>query len=494
LHAENLPVNRAPQYGWKFAALIVLLCMGTSVACAFLGAKSLLLVGGLVAVCGFLVLVVQFPETLLVVCAFMPQWKTSYPLSQLGGGVDPTLVLLAGLLLLMGKQLLLHFSGLERQTIPDLFRGQWWLLSLYAAFCAMVAVSYTYTSAPEYGGTKLLRLICIGTLLLLSGLVFVRDENSLRRFFRLFIACACITSLQLIFHLEKRVEGAEGDITRIGAGWLIGIGILLLLGYSYSRSKLISMLTIFACLPLLLAGLIASAARGPLIALLLFLPIWLFFFDKRTSFSTRVLVAAVLSVSCVGSFLYLRSRDPGKYNSKLNEIVSMSEGEHTTGSATKRLEFYAETLQAIPDNLWLGQGVGSWSVAFMGKDTRDYPHNLFLETTFEEGLTGQILLLIFLGAVGLAAYRVAKGSGFRYGVLLIVMMYCVTVTMFSGDLDDDRLIWFWAGIVIAVLRNMQPYYIVTRRVPARKRLAPRTAPVPAPQAVLSTPTTYGERV
>ena len=482
------------QYGWKFALLIVLLCMGAALTCAFLGAKSLILVAGLAAVCGFLVLVIRFPEVLLVVCAFMPQWKTSYPLSQLGGGVDPTLVLLAGLLLLAAKQLLMHFSGLERQTIPDLFRGQWWLLSLYAAFCAMVAVSYTYTSAPEYGATKLLRLIFIGTLLLLSGLVFIRDESSLRRFFQFFIVCACITSLQLILHLEKRALGAEGDITRIGAGWLIGIGILLLLGYSHARSKLVSTLLIFSCLPLLLAGLIASAARGPLVALLLLLPIWLIFLDKRTSLSTRVLVAAVLSVSCVGSFLYLRSRDPGKYNSKLNEIVSMSEGEHTRGSANKRLKFYAETLQAIPDNLWLGQGVGSWSVVFTGKDARDYPHNLFLETTFEEGLAGQILLFAFLFAVGLAAYRVAKGSGFRYGVLLIVMTYSVTVTMFSGDLDDDRLIWLWAGVVIAVLRNMRPYYIVTRRVPARKRLASRTTPVPAPQAVLSTPTTYGERV
>lgn len=481
-------------YGWRFALAIVVVSACAAIICAFLGAKSLILVAGAAAACGFLVFAVRFPEALLAVCAFMPQWKSSYPLSGLGGGVDLTLVALAFLLLLIAKQSLMHFSRLERQSITDLFRGQWLPLSLYAAFCAMVAISYTYTSAPEYGGTKLLRLLFIGTLLLLSGLVLIRDERSLRRFFQMFIVCSCITSLQLIFHLETRAVGAEGDITRIGAGWLIGIGVLLLLGYSYSRSKFISAMLIFACLPLLLVGLIASAARGPLIALFLLLPIWLILFDKRTTFFTRVLVSGVLIASCAGAFVYLRAKDPGKYNSKLNEMVGMSEGRHTTGSATKRLRFYEETLQAIPDNLWLGQGVGSWSVVFTGKDTRDYPHNLFLETTFEEGLTGELLLLLFLFVVILAAYRAARASGFRYGVLTIIMMYCTTVTMFSGDLDDDRVIWLWAGVAIAVLRNMQTYYVLRRRVLARRSLRVRTAaPAPASPSVLKPATSYGEQ-
>lgn len=484
--------SRSP-YGWKFALAIVFVCGCAAVVCAFLGAQSLILVAGALAACGFLVFAVRFPEALLAVCAFMPQWKSSYPLSGVGGGADLTVVALAFLLLLVAKQLLMHFSGLEYQSVADLFRGQLLPLALYGAFCAMVAISYTYTSAPDYGGTKLLRLLFIGTLLLFSGLLLIRDESSLRRFFQMFIACSCITSLQLIFHLEKRTLGAEGDITRIGAGWLIGIGVLLLLGYSYSRSKIVSGLLIFTLFPLLLAGLIASAARGPLIALFLLLPVWLIFFDKRTTFFTRMLVAGVLTVSCVASFVYLRAKDPGKYNSKLNEIVSMSEGRHTTGSATKRLRYYAETLQAIPDNLWLGQGVGSWSVLFMGKDTRDYPHNLFLETTFEEGLTGQLLLFSFLFVVLLAAYRIARASAFRYGVLTILMMYCMTVTMFSGDLDDDRVIWLWAGVTLAVLRNMHKYYVVKRRVPVQRRLEARTAAAAASQTVLKPAPSFGEQ-
>ena len=485
-------MNSPSQYGWKFALALVFLCVCAAVVCALLGAKSLLLVAGLVAACGFLFLVIRAPEILLVVCAFMPQWKTSYPLSEVGGGVDLTLLLLVGLLLVVIKQLLLHFSGVERENLPALFRGQWLPLALYAAFCAIVALSYSYTSAPDYGGTKLLRLVFIGTLFLLSGPVLIRDDRALHRFLQLFLLCSCVTSLQLILHLEKRALGAEGDITRIGAGWLIGTGILLLLGYPYSRSKFISGLLVALCLPLLLAGLVASAARGPLVALLLLLPVWLVFFDKRTTLTARVFVAGLLAACCVASFLYLRSRDPDKYNSKLNEIVSMSEGHNTTGSATKRLRFYAETAAAIPDHLWLGQGVGSWGVFFMGKDARDYPHNLFLETTFEEGLVGELLLLSFLVAVGVAAYRLAYASSFHYGVLAVIVMFCVTVTMFSGDLDDDRLIWLWAGVTIAALRNVQSRRVVVRRVLPRPSQVGRTAPLPTAEPILN-PATSGER-
>jgi O-antigen ligase len=117
------------------------------------------------------------------------------------------------------------------------------------------------------------------------------------------------------------------------------------------------------------------------------------------------------------------------------------------------LSFYSKTIEAIPDNLWLGQGVGSWSVFYYGKDARGYPHNLFLETTFEEGMVGEVLLLLFLYLLATATRRMLRATKLQYGVIAGLLLYCVSVSMFSGDLDDNRILWFWAGITMAVCRN-----------------------------------------
>jgi O-antigen ligase len=117
------------------------------------------------------------------------------------------------------------------------------------------------------------------------------------------------------------------------------------------------------------------------------------------------------------------------------------------------LDFYSRTVAAIPDNLWLGQGVGSWGAFYYGRDTRGYPHNLLLETAFEEGAVGAILLLMFLSFLAIAIRRMLVVTDSQFGVLAGLLVYCVSVSMFSGDLDDNRLLWFWAGIILAVCRN-----------------------------------------
>ena len=40
------------------------------------------------------------------------------------------------------------------------------------------------------------------------------------------------------------------------------------------------------------------------------------------------------------------------------------------------------------------------------------------------------------------------------------LTYCLVVSMFSGDLDDNRILWLWAGITMAVCRNA---YLESRR-------------------------------
>jgi len=178
---------------------------------------------------------------------------------------DLTLVMLGGLVIGILWRSLRHFSRLEPESVSELFRGQWLVLFSYGLFCAAVTASYSYTTAPNYGGAKLARFLLIGTLLLISGIVLIRDESEFRRIALFFVLAGCVTSLQMIVHLKHRTATEETDITRIGAGWLLGMSVLLLLGYPLLRTARRNLILVVVALPVLGAGLVASARRGALV-------------------------------------------------------------------------------------------------------------------------------------------------------------------------------------------------------------------------------------
>jgi O-antigen ligase len=461
---------------WRLMVTALLLVSSAATAVVVLPRNSLFLVAALLAVPVFFIVAAWRPELFLVGCVFMPQWKNSWPLDRLGGVGDLTLVMLLGLLVGVLCRALRHVGRLERDSFSQLFRGQWLVLSSYILFCAAVLASYSYTSAPNYGGVKLARFLLIGTLFLVSGIVLIRNEKEFRRVSFFFVAAACLTAFQMIFHLEHRVAGTETDITRIGAGWLLGMSVLLLLAYQIARDSRRNRLLIVVVLPLLSAGLIASAARGPIVSLVLTLPVTLFWFSKHRFSVAAIAAAALMVASCIGAYVYFRHVDPDKYSAKLGEMISLSRGDSASGSGAKRLGYYSRTIAAIPDHFWLGQGIGSWSMFYYGRDTREYPHNLFLEIMFEEGALGQILLLLFLSFLAIATRKMLVTTEFRFGVLAGLTSYCVCISMFSGDLDDNRILWLWAGITIAICRNA---YLQRRRFVLLRAHGPAAAdPVP----------------
>src|SRR5262249_38304292 len=156
--------------------------------------------------------------------------------------------------------------------------------------------------------------------------------------------------------------------------------------------------------------------------------------------ASHALAVALILACCVGSYLYIRRLDPDKYSGKAAELVRLSSGKAGSGSASQRLDYYRRTLLAIPDHLLFGEGVGSWSFFYYGADRREYPHNLFLETSYEEGLFGQLLLLGFLILMAYAIRDNLRVTNHHFGVLAGLLLFCVLVSMFSGDLDDNRIL------------------------------------------------------
>jgi O-antigen ligase len=433
---------------WKLTAALLGLASCLVLGALLGGVNVLLVIGGAAAGIVFLWLAFRDPLFFLVAVLFAPQLKAYWPLQRLDQAVDLTVAMLVGLALGLGWRLLKYSARIDKAPRPKFADVPKWPLVGFAVFAGIVAISYSYTPAVSYGGTELLRLLGIGTLMLVAPFVIIRSEQDLRRFVVLFLGAGLILALQMIAHLDDRQSTSATDITRIGAGWLMGMLILLALYYRPFQRPSYNTAQAWVLVPLFSFALIASAARGPIVALLVVLILNLVTSVKMVS--RIVLTAALLGLSTYAAFSVFSHIDPSKYNSKVNQIADIFEGKSTTGSAAVRLRFYRQTWAALPTHLFLGGGIGSWSVFYYGADKRGYPHNLLLQIAFEQGLVGVAGLGFFLATMAAVTYKLLHKTGARYAVFPSLVLFCVIVSMFSGDLDDNRILWYWTGVTLAV--------------------------------------------
>ena len=324
-------------------------------------------------------LAIRVPELFLIGAIFAPQWKTFWIFRSLGQFADLTIAMLLCLALGLCWRAMLWFGRLRYGQIRTLFSRQLGPLLAYLVFAALVTASYFYTSAPNYGGSKLLRFLLIGTLFLMAPSFIFFSENDFRYFTRLFIGFSAVTAIQLVSNLETRSAGAENDITRIGAGWLMGMAILLLLFYPLTQNRRWQRALVIVLLPLFIAGLMASAARGPMVAVSVsvLMGVAVSLKEGKLRIVTAMFLLFVLVVGTGGAYLVLRQNDLGKYTAKAGELEVLFTQGSSSGSAGKRVDFYGATLAALPNQPLVGTGIGSWSTFYFGNDPEKLPAQSF---------------------------------------------------------------------------------------------------------------------
>lgn len=461
--------------------LAMLVIVGMSMVLAsFFNLPVELAMVGLVGVGLTAYLIIHFPEWFLVAAMFAPQWKTMPVLDRLNSVVDLTIVMLACLALGLAWQI---FTRRTRTRVPGLgqsLSGQWSTILAYLVFVAILTLSYLYTNAPYYGASKLTRVLVIGTIYLIAPLFLIVTEADFRHFARIFAVFSGLTAIQLIVNLEfKNADFTQnGDITRIGAGWLLSMGALLVFFYPLWTSRLARAASNYVLMPLLVIGLVASAARGPIVALLVagLLGMCVALLQGRVRASSAALLVFFIFAGGVIAYYVLRQADIDKYTAKATELEELAVNGQSSGSAGKRLGFYRTTLEAIPDHLLFGTGIGSWATFYYGSDQRNYPHNVFLEITFEEGLLGVAAYLALLFIVARMSARMVAASNYHFLALGLLILFCVLASQFSGDLDDNRLLWVWIGMSLAAGRIVRMHQLAWRFAREQARRSRGTVP------------------
>lgn len=418
----------------------------------FPGFNPMLTFAAVLFVFAFLAAAFYRPAAFLAVPVFASQFKGMPGLSSIQGHVDLTLLSLCVAVFVILSHAI--FSSQRVHVGPGRFAGSSKQITAFFFFALIVAASYLYTPAPQYGGEKLIRVLLIGSFFLLAPLYLINSEDDVRDFGLAFVGLALLQAFVLFARVGRVSSGSaapDTDVTRIGAGWLLGMAILLLCFYPITKTSFSRKILAVFALPVLIAGLIASASRGALFATLI-AGMFLLHRVYKGRGKVIVLAVAILALVCAGSaFYFLRSMGNGKYSEKADEIAQMVQGHQSSGTAAERLDFYRSAFREIEQRPLLGLGVGGWSVYYFGKDVRAYPHDLLLEISTEEGLVGVFAFALFLWAIYRSNRELSQLTGTHFAVLGGLLLYMLIATAFSGDLDDDRILWLWSGMTLAAL-------------------------------------------
>jgi O-antigen ligase len=320
-------------------------------------------------------------------------------------------------------------------------------------FAVVVAFSYGYSAGPHYGAWKLIAFTTLGYAMFLTPFVLFTSGDDVRDFTVGTVLFGMLVAASSLSFSATGAMGPQDNPAHIGKGQVIGLAILLLM-YTPIRNCWLKAFVLFVCIPALAVGLVSAETRGPLFSLMFVLILALFVESFRSPVITRkqmALVGAALvgSVMLLSTF-WLYGAEALKFQYKATEIVSLLENSNEAkGTAVQRLVYYRGAIDLWAERPLFGWGLGGWSMAYRHSDIREYPHNLFLETMVEQGVIGLAALMLFFYSI-LRHLRACRAQfGQCLPSLLPGFVYLVSLTMFSGDLDDDRFVWFWCGFVLA---------------------------------------------
>lgn len=186
-----------------------------------------------------------------------------------------------------------------------------------------------------------------------------------------------------------------------------------------------------------------------------------------------ILTSAVLIETYGNSgFFSLLDRSIYRFELLVEAITGQSEGGK---SIEDRMTYINFTINELSNNLnvfFFGAGFGSFGINYEGIDHRLYPHNMFLETWYELGLVGLILLVIFLVySIFLRKYHQSQG------VALIILFFVFLNIMKSSSLSDLRVFFGLISLSMIEYYSRSSAFISAKKETISDRNIPPNNPI-----------------
>jgi len=353
-----------------------------------------------------------------------------------------------------------------------LLEGNWKLPSeqktmvcLFLIFGVFLGISYIYTSSPNYGLRKILRFNTFAVTMFITPLLIIRNPADSKRLLSYFyfslVIITGIMLLQFIYFLTwgdiivlaywNRISIHGANPIQVSRYLAIGAAMMIAL---LIRNKPSQSLHYFIMLFVLLLNIILSGSRGPLVSIIIGSIMYAFLYESKHS--SRIFGYGILAIGSITALLLLLPENLTQrfFDLSQSAIIMTQQGVTKVNTITTRFEFWSMSVQAwfsSVTNFFLGLGAGGFSSLFIWRDWRWYPHNLFFEIIAELGLVGLIIGTAFLTK----SYQAIKsgmqrGSFTEHSALWVAGTIVIFFsTQFSGDFNDNRILWMFIGVSIA---------------------------------------------
>ena len=357
--------------------------------------------------------------------------------------------------------------------VKILLEGNWKLPSeqksivyLFLIFGLLLGISYIYTASPDYGFRKILRFNTFAVTMFISPLLIIKSPADSKRllsyFYFLLVIIIGIMLLQFVYFLKS------GDFAIVLAYWnrisipganpiqvsrYLAIGAAMMIALLI-RNKPSQSLHYFAILFVILLSIILSGSRGPLVSIIIGSIVYAILYERKHS--SRIFGYGILAIGTIITLLLLlpESLTQRFFDISQGSVIMTQQGVRRISTIATRFEFWSMSLQAWFSSItsfFIGLGAGSFSSLFIWRDWRWYPHNLFFEIIAELGLIGLVIGILFI----IKSYQIInkgiqRGSFTDHSALWVagtVVMFIAA--QFSGDINDNRILWMFIGISIA---------------------------------------------
>ena len=469
----RIEVERArPNQGIGLTALIGML-LSTGIVTSTLGgifSKKIAIVLGAVVVGVLLVGIPELWAVLFFSSGIFKEWLTDTV--QFFQSLDFT-IFIASLALLAAVMYRFRKVNLPPLVISNGF-------VVLALLTAYMVFSLLYTPSFLYGGTKTVSFLTFNWIAFIIPIIIVTDIHKAKRTFIWLVLLALVVSCYTIFTISQgliqrqlltSVRASFLGVNPISyAGWLGAIAVIIFSIIPELKVRGFQLIAL-VCLCFIFFAMVAANSRGPFVSfastimLILGLRYW------RTEKTKIVLGLLLIAVFVIIIFQVM----PPEITSRYLDVTESQPvpKRMTLFTVNERLFFwrtaFLRTFDSIPRFLF-GVGIGGFSHVAVRYDARLYPHNIFLEIFCELGFIGLILFLLFLGTTFAEIIKkIQSFQNVQARAFLFASTMAATFTLigaqFSGDLNDNRRLWFLLGLSLAISRlaemNSKPHLVGT---------------------------------
>lgn len=304
----------------------------------------------------------------------------------------------------------------------------------------------------DAGADKAARFVGLTVGSALAAAALLDSEQRVGRFL---VACVL---LGLAMTLTGRVT-SEGMVAmnanHIATGRLLGLGII---GVAWLAArpgtKPLSRFALLLPGAALGYGFLYSGSRGAFTALVAAFAITAVTALRLRRARRLVLTAATILALVTAAASVLVPESLAMMNRRLGQVDARSDS-----PAGARLSLARDAWDVFTARPLSGAGVGGFGPAARAAEAGRsiYPHNILLEIAAELGLPGiaAFLLLVWLAAGRIRRALTTAGDQRRTALVLVVLAiagYSLANAMFSGDLNDNRMLFAALGLCFALPR------------------------------------------